>query len=143
MKSIVVDASVAIKWFIPEVHAIDASRLLQTNFKFLVPDLIFAEVGNILWKKCRRKELTLDIANEILDDFKRLPFNPYESEQLIDSAWHIANAHQCTIYDSLYLALSQSEGCLFVTADRTLCNILRTTYLANSLLWIEDVKNIT
>lgn len=53
MKAIVVDASVAIKWFIPEIHATAAGRLLEKNLKLLAPDLIFAEIGNILWKKCR------------------------------------------------------------------------------------------
>lgn len=141
MKGLVVDASVAIKWFIPEVHAIDASRLLNKNLQFMAPDLIFAEFGNILWKKCRARELTSNVATEILNDFKRLPLNSYEAESLIDLAWEIATTYRCTVYDSLYVALAQSEGSLLVTADRTLCNILKSTHLANLLLWVEDIKN--
>ncbi|HLB41939.1 MAG TPA: type II toxin-antitoxin system VapC family toxin [Gammaproteobacteria bacterium] len=142
MKTIVVDASVAIKWFIPEVHAIAATRLLHKNLQFIAPDLIFAEVGNILWKKYRSKELTLDTANGILNDFKKLPLNSCASEFLLDTAWQIATAHQCTVYDSLYVALAQSERCLLVTADRVLYNTLSTTHLACILLWVEDIKNI-
>ncbi len=141
MKAIVVDASIVIKWFIPEVHAISATRLLHTNLQFIAPDLIFAEVGNILRKKYRLKELTLDTASAILDDFKRLPFNSHENESLLDAAWQIATAHQCTVYDSLYVALAQTEGCLLVTADRALHNTLSTTHLASLLLWVEDIKN--
>lgn len=143
MKAIVVDASVAIKWFIPEVHAIAATRLLHTNLQFIAPDLIFAEVGNILWKKYRLQELTLDTAGAILDDFKRLPFNSHENESLLDAAWQIATTHQCTVYDSLYVALAQTEGCLLVTADRVLYNTLSTTHLARLLLWVGDIKNIS
>ncbi len=143
MKTIAVDASVAIKWFIPEVHAISATRLLHTNLQFIAPDLIFAEVGNILWKKYRTKELTLDIASTILEDFKRLPFNIYENESLLDAAWKIATEHQCTVYDSLYVALAQTEGCLLVTADRVLHNTFKTTPLTRLLLWVEDIKNIS
>lgn len=143
MKTIVVDASVAIKWFIPEIHAIAATRLLHKNLQFIAPDLIFAEVGNILWKKSRSKELTLDTASAILNDFKRLPLNSFESESLIDTAWQIATAHQCTVYDSLYVALAQTEGAILVTADRVLYNILSSTNLAHLLLWVEDIKNIT
>jgi predicted nucleic acid-binding protein len=142
LKAIVVDASVAIKWFIPEVHAIAATRLLHTNLQFIAPDLIFAEVGNILWKKYRSKELSLDTASAILDDFKSLPLNSHENESLLDAAWKIATAHQCTFYDSLYVALAQTEGCLLVTADRTLYNTLSSTPLASLLLWVEDIKNI-
>ncbi len=72
-----------------------------------------------------------------------LPFNHYESGPLLDTAWQIATAHQCTVYDSLYVALSQTEGCLFVTADRSLYHTLSTTQLARLLLWVEDIKNIS
>lgn len=143
MKAIVVDASVAIKWFIPEIHANFATRLLHKNLQFIAPDLIFAEVGNILWKKYRSKELTLNIASAILNDFKKLPIDSYESEPLLDPAWQIAIAHQCTVYDSLYVALAHMEGCLFVTADRVLYKTLSNTDLAHALLWVENIKNFT
>jgi predicted nucleic acid-binding protein len=139
LKAVVVDASVAIKWFVPKIHAAAAVRLLQDNMKLLVPDLIFAEVGSILWKKCRLKELTLDTASAILNDFTRLPFNSYESESLLDVAWKIATTYQCTVYDSLYVALAQMESCLLATADRALYNTLTTTPLAKVLLWVEDL----
>jgi len=143
LKSVVVDASVAIKWFVPEIHAIDAIRLLNTNLNLFVPDLIFAEFGNILWKKCRLKELTIDTASAILDDFKKLPFKNFESEPLLDAAWKIATEYQCTFYESLYLALAQTEGCLLATADRALCNTLRATQAASLLLWVGDLPNIS
>lgn len=140
MKAIVVDACVVIKWFIPEVHAISAALLLHKNLQFIAPDLIYAEIGNILWKKYRSKELTLDEASAILEDFKRFPLKTYENESLLDTAWQIATAHQCTLYDSLYVALAQKEGCLLVTADKALHHALSTTTLAKLTLWVEDIK---
>ncbi|WP_211175979.1 type II toxin-antitoxin system VapC family toxin [Brasilonema sp. UFV-L1] len=53
MSRYVVDANVAIKWFLPQVYADDARRLLTGNHSLLVPDLLFPEVGNILWKEVR------------------------------------------------------------------------------------------
>jgi len=140
LKALVVDASVAIKWFIPEIHAISAARLLKANVKLIVPDLIFAEVGNILWKKCRLKELTLSMATDILNDFSRLPFECYLNETLLETAWKIAIKYQCTVYDSLYLALAQQEGSPLVTADRVFYNNLQNSPLATLLLWVEDIK---
>lgn len=142
MKTIVVDASVAIKWFIPELHAIHASRLLKKSFQFIAPDLIFAEVGNILWKKNKSKELSLETATEILNDFKKLPIEIHESELLLNTAWQIATTHRCTVYDSLYVALAKVEKCLLVTADQALCTALNKTNLSNNLLWIEHIKDI-
>jgi predicted nucleic acid-binding protein len=51
---VVVDASVAIKWYLPEIHSEDALRLIDEERELLVPDLVWSEVGNILWKKWQR-----------------------------------------------------------------------------------------
>jgi predicted nucleic acid-binding protein len=142
LKTIVVDASVAIKWFLPEIHAADAERLLGKGLKLIVPDLFYAEVGSILWKKQRRKEISIDMAGEILADFKRLPLYGHSIETLITAALEIATAYQCTVYDSLYVALAHAEKGLLATADRALYNTLKDTPFAKSLLWIEDVKEV-
>jgi len=142
LKSIIVDASVAIKWFIPEIHALTATSLLDKNLKLSAPDLIYAEVGNILWKKLRLKELTIDIAYSILTDFKKIPFEIHTNEALLNAAWQIATAYNCTVYDSLYVALAEIKQGLLVTADKTLYNTLKSTPLAKTLLWVEDVKSM-
>ena len=49
----VVDAGVAIKWYVPEVHEADAKRFLNPAFTLHVPELFYPEFGNILWKKAR------------------------------------------------------------------------------------------
>ena len=51
MKGAVIDASVAVKWFIPEIHSQTAVKLLAGKKTLYAPDLIYAEVGNTLWKK--------------------------------------------------------------------------------------------
>ena len=64
MKSFVVDASVAIKWFVLEEHTVESRRLLDENFELFSPHLLFAEYGNIVWKKFTRGEL---IRDEVVD----------------------------------------------------------------------------
>lgn len=49
----VVDAGVAVKWYVPEVHEADAKRFLSPVFTLHVPELFFPEFGNIIWKKAR------------------------------------------------------------------------------------------
>ena len=73
LSRVVVDASVAIKWFVPEVHAEAARRLLREGMTLLAPDLIWAEVANALWRKWREKELPAEAVQEILTDFRRFP----------------------------------------------------------------------
>src|SRR5207302_11151721 len=86
----VVDASVAIKWFVPEVHAASASRLLDPANALHAPDLIFPEVGNILWKKVRRGELTEDEGREVLQGLAVVPMAVHPSPPLLSAAFEIA-----------------------------------------------------
>src|SRR3989338_3676033 len=103
MNSLVVDASVAIKWFIPEIHSINAIGLLDMPLNFVAPDLIFSEMGNILWKKYRQKDLSLKNATQVLYDFKRTPIDIFSNELLFESTWDIATNYGTTFYDSSYL----------------------------------------
>ena len=72
MNTCVVDASVAIKWYVPETHHENALRFLRLlskhSFNLHVPDLFFSEFGNILWKKTRRSQLDEQTAGRIARD---------------------------------------------------------------------------
>lgn len=48
---LVIDASVAIKWYVPEAGSQEASAILDRPETLLAPDLLAAEFGNVLWKK--------------------------------------------------------------------------------------------
>ena len=139
MTTVVVDASVAIKWFLPEVHAPAARRLLQGRRELLAPDLIWAEVGNTLWNKCRHAELTEEEARGILRDFRRFPLHISASHALLEAAWELTRGLAMTLYGGLYLALAVSHACPLVTADRKLCIALQRHPAASALLWVEDV----
>src|SRR5271157_3567395 len=63
---LIVDASVIIKWHLVEIHGKAARRLLGDDAPVPpVPDLMFPEAGNVLWKKTRRGELTKEEAQAI------------------------------------------------------------------------------
>jgi len=54
---VVIEASVAVKWYVPEPGSIAAPGLLSTPGIRLAPDLPVAELGNTLMEKVRRTEL--------------------------------------------------------------------------------------
>ncbi len=139
MTVLVVDASVVIKWLLPEVHGSAARRVLTERNQLLAPDLLWAELGNALWKKCRAAEIEGGEARDLLRDFKRFPVSTTPSILLISAALDVATRYSTTVYDSLYLALAVSRRCRLVTADRRLYNGLERGPLATSLLWVEDV----
>ncbi|MFZ5863659.1 MAG: type II toxin-antitoxin system VapC family toxin [Nitrospirota bacterium] len=138
MSRYVVDASVAAKWFIPEVHSDAALRLFEGDHSLAVPDLFLAEFGNILWKKTRLGDITRDEGREILKAIKIVPFDIVSSAPLLDPAFEIAVGLGRTMYDSVYIALAVLEGCPLVTADRALCRVIKTTPFAQNVLWIEE-----
>ena len=137
MTRIVVDASVAIKWFLPEPHSLQALRLLEGERELLAPDLIWAELGNVLWKRWRQGELADENARTILRDLRRVPLLIHPAEEIAETAWSIASQFQRSFYDSLYLALAPSQSCSMVTADRRLWNAVASAI--PFLVWIEDV----
>jgi len=140
VKTIVVDASVAVKWFFSEIHSEAACRLLKVQQELLAPDLIWAEVANAIWKKLRNSQITSEEARGVLQEFKRLPLETYASKALLESAWDLAEPMGITIYDSLYLALALSRDCALITADRTFYSTLQGKPLASTLMWIEHAS---
>lgn len=136
--SLVVDASVVAKWFLPEIHSQAAERVLRSRKDLLAPDLVWAEVGSVLWKKVRRNEITVEEADGILKDFLRFPLQTYETKALLNTAWDLAKRTAVNVYDALYLALAIGQSCHLVTADRRFYEAVQKHW-GSKVLWIEDV----
>ena len=117
MKTLIVDASVAAKWFLPEPDASAALRLLDGRFRLAAPDLIHAEMGNIAWKLHARGVLDAREASDMIEHFLSMPLEVHDSAFLLASALDIAIATQRTVYDSLYLALAVELDSKVITAD--------------------------
>lgn len=139
MSRFVVDASVAVKWFLPEPHADKARELLAGGHDLLAPDLLLPEFGSVIWKRVRASEITPEEASEVLGGLLKLPVSYHPSAPLITPALDIAVRSQRTVYDSLYLALALREKATMVTADLRLFNALQSTPLASHVLWIENL----
>jgi predicted nucleic acid-binding protein len=135
---LVADASVAIKWFVPEVHWAAASRLLDGETVICAPDLIGPEMGNILWKKIRRGEVGAAKAFEMLGIFRTLGVEIYPSAVLLPSALDLAVRLDNTLYDCVYLALALAQNCALVTADRKFHRAVVASAHAAHTRWVED-----
>ncbi len=120
MSAFVVDASVVIKWFVPEIHSDAARRLLDGPHEFVAPDLLFAETANTIWKKVRRGELTAEHGQRLVADIGRIAVDSIPSRLLAEDAHALAHATGRTVYDSLYLALAVRLDTRMITADERL-----------------------
>jgi predicted nucleic acid-binding protein len=129
---------VVIKWLVAESYSAEARRILNDyqagTLTLLAPDLINAEVGNIVWKKHRFQGLAEADAQLILDAFRALTLVLTPTATLLQEAYRLAVAHQRSVYDAMYLALSLREKCRLVTADEKLVNALVATF--PDLVWV-------
>ena len=141
MNHCVIDASVAVKWYVPEEHSIEAARLLRDDHVLVAPDLIYAEIANTLWKKVRREEIRARDASEILDAFIASPVEIYPSSTLLPAAFDLAVGLGRSVYDSLYLALAVERFAHVVTADEKFANAVKATAFADNVQWIGDAAN--
>jgi predicted nucleic acid-binding protein len=139
---LVLDASVAIKWYIPEELAVESRRFMSPRFAMHVPSFCAAECGNTIWKKvAQRRELDRDRGREILDELLSYPRQVHDAEELtipaFDLAHGVGNA-KLAVYDFIYLALALALDCRLVTADRLFYDALQPSPLAPRLLWVAD-----
>jgi predicted nucleic acid-binding protein len=134
-----VDASVAVKWFLPEIHSEAALRLHHLDYHLHIPGLFLLEVGNILCKKERQGELTYTESNEILRSLQGFPFHHHADTMLFPLAFDLAYRTRRSLYDCQYLALAVTLNGRFVTADLRFFKTLANGPWAKYLCWVEDL----
>jgi predicted nucleic acid-binding protein len=127
--TIVPDASIAAKWVLPPAdddfcgQAVELLRRHRAGeIDFVVPDIFWAELGNVLWKAVRRKRLSLEHAASGIELVfaENLPSVP--SADLLQPAFDLANTYGRAVYDTLYVALAVVAKAEMVTADERLAN---------------------
>ena len=140
MSSYVVDASVVIKWFLPEPHWEAAARLRNSPDPDLqAPDLLLLEASNAFWKHVLRGDLEAEIARQAVEALAEVPIRWWGAQGLFAEAFQLALESRRSVYDCTYLALARQTNRLLVTADRRFYDALQNGPFASQLLWIEDV----
>lgn len=131
MNTFVLDASVAIKWAIPSAReplTDESVRLLKryvdSEIEFIVPDVFWAEIGNVLWKGARQRRWRQDEAEAAAADMRARDFTTMPSATLLLEALRIAFAYDRSVYDCLYVALAVQAKTDLITADERLANAL-------------------
>jgi predicted nucleic acid-binding protein len=137
----VIDADVAIKWFLPEIHSDAALRLVGQQHTLHAPDLIFSEFGNVLWKRVRKNEISRNEAEATMQAFLSLPLQVESSRRLVPLAFEIASGQNRTVYDSLYLAAAIALQFPLVTVDAKFYRALNKGPFSGHLVWVEDIPH--
>ncbi len=123
---IVLDASVAVKWFHEEKDTDRAEKLQEQiargEVRALVPPLLFYEVANVLTVKSGSDIEQVINAHQVLEN---LPFQVVEViHTVLEEAIRIAYQNRISVYDAIYVALAILSGATLVTADEKLSKII-------------------
>lgn len=120
MKSLVLDTSVAIAWFLPETFSSEARkwrvRMMEKEVEFYVPNLHFYEFGNVLRKYVLFRDISEKVAQEIFLLHLESPLKkitPNNSELLKTSL-----KYNSTIYDAVYISAALDLQAPLLTAER-------------------------
>lgn len=135
MTGFVLDASVAVKWFLPardEPYSQQALALYEgyhrQELDFVVPDIFWAEIGSIFWKAIRQGRLEKVPAEEAIADLMKCELSSFASAALLAKAFEIATTFERSIYDSLYVSLAIQSNFQLITADERLANALAARF---------------
>ena len=127
---VVLDASVAVRWVVPERGSEEAAALLGQPLAWLAPRLFVTEVASALRRKVSGGEISGHVASHALgtlvdaidDGFIQLA----DDEHIAASALTLALTLDRKLPDCLYLALAEREGAALATADRALILMARS-----------------
>ena len=143
MTTAVLDASVAAKWSFPsagETLVDQAVRLLhsytQGETRLIVPDIFWAEFGNIAWKGVRQGRWSRALAERAVSAMLAREFPTVSSSTLLSQALTIAINFERSVYDCLYVALAISAKAPLITADERLANALAAHF---AVKWLGSI----
>jgi predicted nucleic acid-binding protein len=118
--TIVVDASVAVKWVLPEADSDRAAAIRAADDDLIAPSLAYAEIGSAIWRAVLRDDVAAREAREEL----RIAVAHYRRivplEELAERALELATHLRHPIYDCFYLALAKRESAPLATADEAM-----------------------
>lgn len=120
----VADTSLALKWVIEEDDSA-AALALREHYRFIAPDLIYAECCNALWKLLRRGMFSVETIAVAMRAIQADPLEVHSVRPLMPGALRLAIDFDHPAYDCVFLALAAREGCPVITADGSLARKLR------------------
>src|SRR5580693_7112758 len=119
--TIVVDASVALKWVLPEDDSDLADALLSE--RLIAPPLWLIEGANALWRNVRMGKIGANDAALLFRELSSAPVTSAHADEDAANALDLAIRLSHPIYDCIYIVLAQRENTYVVTADRRFADL--------------------
>ena len=137
----VVDASVALKWFLANEPDADlALKVLGDGHALTAPDILIAEVCNAAWKSARLGRIGQVQVDEIAAGLPLFIERFADSATLAPRAVAIASQLDHPVYDTLYLALAEREATQVITADSRFRSKVQGTVWQGYIVALADYR---
>lgn len=134
-RHIIVDSSVAIKWYLPDEYEDKALKIKSDftsgNILIAIPLLFFYEISNILRTTSRSLRIAGEDAVRAYQDVLLLNFMAYSSKELFKSALEKSLEWQITAYDAAYVILAENLQIPLFTADEKLVKKAKSRLVKN------------
>jgi predicted nucleic acid-binding protein len=104
----------------PQEHREPAWQALAAVDQVVVPDLFFAEYGNVVWQWARSLRPGVAAFLGALDHGEALVERVLPTERLWRSAVGLALRHEYAAYDAVFVAAAERLGTRVLTFDRGL-----------------------
>ncbi|MGE0212556.1 MAG: type II toxin-antitoxin system VapC family toxin [Parvibaculaceae bacterium] len=118
MTGFVVDASIAVKWYVEETDSDHAHSLLAGPYQFAAPSLLRAEVASALWRNWRKGFVSGTQVTDALTSLERAIGQWHETRKLLPMAVEKSLVLKHHVYDCLYLSLADTLRFKVITADK-------------------------
>lgn len=145
-RSLVVDTSVALKFYIPEEGHEEAVGLLEAAeagaTELLAPGTLLPEGFNAIAQQRRRRLLDEEDASGAWEKLLAAPVYTYAVEDLTERAAEIARETGAIIYDTLFLALAEDAQTVMVTADDKLLKTLKDTKYSSLARSLREIGSL-
>lgn len=129
---LLIDSSVAAKWFLPEPDSPEAKQLMHNvsaaGGKLIVLDLAKVEITNAIWKYQHRKQITSNEATRLFLQLLRTPVATEAAETSLREGFEIAARYDRSVYDAVFVATARRLGLKGVTSDEPLYNAVRQDF---------------
>ena len=142
MKKVVLDASVILKWYLPdESYGEKALSLLHGHIAkeldVLSPSLLEYEVINGLMIAQKRGRVKEEKILSAIEGFVELGIRLVNLSRFYARIFKYCSVYKRSVYDASYLALAEVEGISLITADEGLYNSIR-----KDLKWVKWLGDI-
>lgn len=113
----VIDACVAIKWFLPEKDYQKAGEILAGYNRLYAPNLFQIEMDAIITKKVRQRLIEPEDAYPIYEEIRNIPIQIVPYSLIGKLAFDLSVALPITQYDACYLAVAIEYDEQVISAD--------------------------